>query len=49
MSIDECVEKTFQIELDGKVVDVIAVDDMAELIFNVAELMKGGADDGKID
>lgn len=49
MSIDEfaeklageCNEKTFQIELDGEAVSVITVDDMTDLIFDVAESVKG--------
>ena len=40
---NECNEKTFKIELDGETVDVIAVDDMKDLIFDVAKSVKGGA------
>jgi hypothetical protein len=40
----ECNEKTFQIELDGEAVDVIAVDDMKDLIFDVARSVEGGCE-----
>lgn len=37
-----CSDKSFKVELDGVETDVITVDDLKDLVLNVAELVKGG-------